>query len=296
MTEYRKGDVCSLEVTVTEAPDSAAWIRVFSGGYGDFLVSRSNPTLKLIRRAHVDLATCELPVEVADDDGDKGTLIHRDGEWAWLKYPAPHAEGECSHTIVHLSEVRPLDAPAPESEVERLLARVERLAVALRRADDDLAQMDAPRGPGTTRGAIAAALAATAPTSETSRPMTGMFTHLSPEKQGAALAYRGPENHGTLCQPKPDVTYTAHNAAPTCPPGHIMIGDRAVPEPMRSEPKDGDQYWYPGVGSLRLAFENFWDGDGFDQHRLRSGLIHSTEANARAHAEAIIALSAGEGV
>lgn len=241
MTDFRKGDVCSLEVVVESER--------LSGDYGVMLLDAAGNThmpivspsdLTLIRRP-VDLATCELPVEVVDPSGHKGTAIARDVSGDHLIVEAGPLLAK-----VRIDALRPLDAPAPDkSEVERMRARVERLAVALRLADDDLASMDAPRGQGTTRGAIAAALAST---------------------------------------------------APTCPPNHIMIGDRAVPEPMRVEPGVGAAYWAPAPASPDLVFSNYWEGRASDRHRLRSGLIHSTEANARAHAEAIIAMSArGDG-
>lgn len=138
-------------------------------------------------------------------------------------------------------------APAPDKgkafdvrayvEVERMRARAERLAVALRRADDDLASMDAPRGPGTTRCAIAAALAST---------------------------------------------------TPTCPPGHIMIGDRAATE-MAQAIIRADQFITNGVkhGFIRMP-----DATTPDPAHETPKIVRS----ARAHAEAIIALSAGEGV
>lgn len=86
----------------------------------------------------------------------------------------------------------------------------------------------------------------------------------------------------------------AYVRAPTCPPGHIMIGDRAVPEPMREAPEVGAHVYLVGPGDRDLCSIIRWDGSRFFAELLDRGLIHSTEANARAHAKAIIAMSRGD--
>lgn len=79
---------------------------------------------------------------------------------------------------------------------------------------------------------------------------------------------------------------------PICPPGHFMVGDRAVPEPMREAPERGTRYWYVEVSSKCLVWPKMWIGDEHDLLMLECGLGHLTEAPARIHAEAVIALSA----
>jgi len=119
MTEYRKGDVCSLEVVVKLAKtgDNPAYVQTKSGD--KFAVDVSD--LTLLRRAPVDLATCDLsePVDgVFGSEDFVGKLVARDGEWGLVRKP----NNQC--TSARISCLRPLDAPAPESEVERLRARV----------------------------------------------------------------------------------------------------------------------------------------------------------------------------
>jgi len=82
------------------------------------------------------------------------------------------------------------------------------------------------------------------------------------------------------------------SAAPTCLPNHIMIGDRAVPEPMREAPEFGADYWLVDITIEDMALRCHWMDTKPGNAWLALGLIHSTEANARAHAEAIIAMSA----
>lgn len=71
----------------------------------------------------------------------------------------------------------------------------------------------------------------------------------------------------------------------------IRIGGRDVPEPLRVAPAKGTEYW-AAVVEIH-AFK--WAGDPNDEWWLARGLIHATEEAARAHAEALIALSAQGG-
>lgn len=73
---------------------------------------------------------------------------------------------------------------------------------------------------------------------------------------------------------------------------------RAVPEPMREAPADGVGYWVPlvRVDGEASTFFHVWRSDDFDRAFLVGGLCHSTEAAARAHAEAMIAMTKLEDV
>ncbi|MFC3638862.1 hypothetical protein ACFONL_16090 [Camelimonas fluminis] len=197
MTDFRKGDVCSLEVVVVDGPDMDGEVHVaYTGPFSGRQLGYVAPSaLTLIRRAPVDLATCEIPQEgllVRAGSGDLVTMVGRDGDMAWLRYDMQSYDSRL------VSDLRPPDVPTPAT--------------------------------------------------------------------GA--------------------------------PGHIMIGDRAVPEPMKKHPRDGDTYWFPVIDDdgEAGALSDLWDNAFIDHTLFMLGGCHRTEANARAHAEAIIALSAGEGV
>ena len=126
MTEYRKGDVCSLEVVVDEVPNENGVCQViYVGDAGEGWCAYPNvKDLTLIRRAPVDLATCELPVEVNHPlyHGQTVLLIHR--------YEGVGFAKADKHFLTDdLAQFRPLDAPAPESEVERLRAQRDMLSL-----------------------------------------------------------------------------------------------------------------------------------------------------------------------
>lgn len=162
-----------------------------------------------------------------------------------------HAKAEAEQIVLSM-DGEPV-APAPESEVERLRARVAQLEHGLTRCVDRLK------------------------------------SHVHGQYDGVWGGEDFDVEYGEF-----EAILTA--AAPPCPPGHIMIGDRAVPEPMREAPEAGQRYWIVTTTFPSLACSSGWQNDVDDRRLLSRGLIHSTEANARAHAEAIIALSAGEGV
>ena len=83
MTEYRKGDVCSLEVVVSHQPTPDEVIVVVPlSAEADQLRCVPADKLTLLRRAPVDLATCDLsePVAVVFGSVDfVGKLVVRTG-------------------------------------------------------------------------------------------------------------------------------------------------------------------------------------------------------------------------
>ncbi|MFC3636028.1 hypothetical protein ACFONL_01305 [Camelimonas fluminis] len=287
MTEIQIGDRVSIELVVTKAADIIEARLPFRDGVSDLAwegISAHRTFFTLVRRAPVDLWSVEIPKDglpVIRRNGDTAIMLARNGDFAWLE-----DQDGCMDTA-EVSTLRPLDAPAPESEVERLRGALTLVASSGKFQCFDDAAWDvvndalASTAPtGSMREAIAKhhATPSDAPTCPPGH-MTGWFAQLTPEQKEAALAYRGPENHG-----------------PICPPCHIMIGDRAVPEPMRVEPKTEDWYWAIDLSEASLVVRCKWLDDTVDSAFFRNNAIHSTEANARAHAEAIIALSAGEGV
>jgi len=256
MTEYRKGDVCSLEVVVEgENPLRAGSFMVkFPCGDHGFYLSEH---LTLIRRAPVDLATCELPQPVAFRDGTSKCVMRSrfSEETGHLVATVQFEDGTYGTYLVE--SLRPLDEPAPESEVERLREGLEAAA-----HFHDVEAKFYSSNSGTKDGIP--------------------FNSVAAWHRNCASRIR-------VIDAVPPIT-------PTCPPGHIMLGDRAVPEPMREVPEIGVAVCLITITDQNPVFFMRWNNSTLQNLWLQRGLIHSTEANARAHAEAIIALSAGEGV
>jgi len=276
MSDFRKGDVCTLQATVIgDHSDGDLLIQIADAGKGDDDQSRAFVTeeaLTLLRRP-VDLATCDLPQEVVfSGSATPMTMVARGGDEGWVKY----ADGR--HVTAQLSDLRPADAPAPSSPPDRISVEQDAQGFwTCREARSgspeyvraDLADAPPPVEPAGDVATLRAALTMVARSGKFQ-----CFDDAAWDVVNDALA----------------------SITPTCPPGHIMIGDRAVPEPMREVPPDVKTIYLVSTGSPALISSWRWYGNDGDKDRLRSGLIHSSEASARAHAEAIIALSAGEGV
>ena len=75
-------------------------------------------------------------------------------------------------------------------------------------------------------------------------------------------------------------------------PRTIKIGDIEVPEPMREVPEIGADVWYIAVHQREVAVSTEWNGSGWQHTMLERGLVHKSQLNAEAHAEAIIAQTA----
>lgn len=236
MSKFKINDVVSVEFTVLSILANGKAVTI---GNAYFQGDIDAEALTLVRRAPVDLATCEIGdgVEVRGDDGHGSTsvMVARHGEMAWLKWP----RGE--YTSAFVKHLRPLDAPAPDK------SEVERMRLGLRNIGELCSKPD-------------------------------VFSDVKVE------AIRTIAN------------VSLASSAPTCPPGHIMIGDRAVLRGMTDAPTWRASYWTPNVIAPDYPKRGDWDGTMTERLWLQRGLIHSTESAARAHAEALIALSAGEGV
>lgn len=76
------------------------------------------------------------------------------------------------------------------------------------------------------------------------------------------------------------------------PQATIKIGDREVPEPLRVAPEEGTTVWGAALTNPAIVFSLAWSNCSANKRILARGLLHLTEAAARAHAEALLALSA----
>ena len=77
-------------------------------------------------------------------------------------------------------------------------------------------------------------------------------------------------------------------------PRTITVNGIEVPEPMRVEPQLEAEYWVAEVTRERPA-KYLWHGGDIGKRWLRRGLLHTTEAAAQAHVDAILALSRMDG-
>jgi hypothetical protein len=77
-------------------------------------------------------------------------------------------------------------------------------------------------------------------------------------------------------------------------PSTITIGGMEVPEPLRTAPKDGTEYFIVGLLSNGLVTNPIWRGDSSELSWLARGLVHLTKEAAIAHAESLIKVSGGE--
>ena len=73
---------------------------------------------------------------------------------------------------------------------------------------------------------------------------------------------------------------------PTAPPQRMCtLGGLQFPEPMTEAPKRGSRYWEANPGGCLAS--KCWSADTYDDRMLTNRLIHSTEAAAIAHSEAL---------
>lgn len=106
MADLQTNDVCSLEVVVECVNRETVQIAIPGNPSCAVLPGR----LTLIRRAPVDLATCELPVQVVDGRGKKCELRFCDGDHGGVVYPTGFRDW------LPMSTLRPIDAPIPAME------------------------------------------------------------------------------------------------------------------------------------------------------------------------------------
>jgi len=67
----------------------------------------------------------------------------------------------------------------------------------------------------------------------------------------------------------------------------IICNGVEVPEPVREALATGTMYWLAAPFSQKWAIYMNWRGDGDDMHRLTTGQVHLSEADAVAHAKAM---------
>lgn len=78
-------------------------------------------------------------------------------------------------------------------------------------------------------------------------------------------------------------------------PDTITINGREVPAPIKVALKDGQDYWYAGLGGAEDWDKDTWISHEVDDARLSRGLIHLSEEAARQHAEALLSFTRSEG-
>ena len=78
-------------------------------------------------------------------------------------------------------------------------------------------------------------------------------------------------------------------------PRTIRIGEIDIPEPVREQLQNGEEYFVPAIECFCKYTHNFsWDNDSTDKRLLKKGMVHLTNEAALAHAKALIALTAKE--
>ncbi len=334
MTEIQIGDRVSIELVVTKAADIIEARLPFRDGVSDLAwegISAHRTFFTLLRRAPVDLASVEIPEDGSGVPvlyyGEPARLLGRQHRTAFLR----NSLGNLSMCAIDYHELRPIDAPAPAiadprpsddrlwdqtlRERDHYHDKADELATAIGRHFDvnvgehsnmncrwDAALQVINSAPAPDKSEVERLRSALVGTHNAlmkyewyCNPKSGWASDdcktLRQEVE-EALASKDPASSFAFRDENGDVQL---QETPSCPPGHIMIGDRAVPEPMREAPKTDEKYWMPYPIDDGLVLSCRWDDHKWDRRRLQRGLIHSTEAAARAHAEALIALSAGEG-
>ena len=74
-------------------------------------------------------------------------------------------------------------------------------------------------------------------------------------------------------------------------PKTITVNGIEVPEPIREEPKMGEEFFFVDLSVSTLTLHFLWENDAYDRDWLKKGLIHSTKEAAIAHAKALLAPS-----
>lgn len=78
-------------------------------------------------------------------------------------------------------------------------------------------------------------------------------------------------------------------------PRTIRISEIGIPEPVREQLKNGENYFVPAIDCGNCHANRFsWDNDSTDNRLLRQGVVHLTNGAALAHAKALIALTENE--
>lgn len=76
-------------------------------------------------------------------------------------------------------------------------------------------------------------------------------------------------------------------------PKMIKCGDLEFPDPMRVAPAIGTEYWMPALDPNHLGsvIDRIWQPSSDCYQRLQRGICHTTQAAAKDHARALIALT-----
>ena len=74
-------------------------------------------------------------------------------------------------------------------------------------------------------------------------------------------------------------------------PRTITINGREVPEPLRKAPAPGTEVYMPHLSDTRPVCRLMWQGDSHQQTLLARGLLHTTEQNCAAHADALLSFT-----
>jgi hypothetical protein len=75
-------------------------------------------------------------------------------------------------------------------------------------------------------------------------------------------------------------------------PKTILINGRDVPEPARTRPDHGLDYWVPSLLHSERVLGYVWKDDEMDRRWFAAGFIHLTREAAVAHAEALCSFTA----
>jgi len=75
-------------------------------------------------------------------------------------------------------------------------------------------------------------------------------------------------------------------------PKYILINGIEVPEPMREAPDDGTPVYIANLVTIEGVSEIEWSHHSAHTRRLNQGFIHSTYADAEAHANALLSFTA----
>lgn len=200
---------------------------------------------------------------------------------------------------VSRADLRPLDAPAPEPDqsARDMAAEIHHLRIAGQRVAPYLDWTISNESPGyhpTMPSAVAAfkkVFAPTAPGSAEKAPNVANAWQELCEMPGRTSPEGYPEYALITC-----AELSAYMRAPVCPFGHIMIGDRAVPRPLREVPTSARTKLY--VVSLTAPggyILTSWADADWQKEALENGFIHDTDGAARIHLQALKALSKSVG-
>lgn len=111
-------------------------------------------------------------------------------------------------------------------------------------------------------------------------------------KEGHTIQFSySPSNQGAQWFDRPDVQFDAPPEYYRVKPKTIRIGDYDVPEPLRVQPKYGDNYFAAWPTAVDHCNEYRWANDQTDERLFVRGLCHATKEAAVLHAKALLSLT-----